>query len=140
MNCRPKFLHLGHAVMASLLSRSIPGQNHLSCNLSRVWSHPKWLFYSCTFDVSLTPSVRGMHSTHATQSLAFVRICQSQLSWFEKLRAQCLAWRHVQMSCMSPPVRASTTSLSQGSSANWMCNVVCSSMSFAVLICIMSFV
>src|SRR6266481_2639708 len=44
------------------------------------------------------------------------------------------------MSRMSPPVRASTTLLSQGSSANFLCNVVCSSMSFAVLICIMSFV
>src|SRR6266481_10169040 len=139
MNCGPKFLHLGHAVTASLLSRSIPGQNHLSCNLSRVWSHPKWPFCSCTFDASLTPSVRGMHSTRATRSLAFVQIRQSQPSWIEKLRAQCLAWQRVRMSCMSLPVRASTTSLSQGSSANCLHNVVCSSMSFAVLICIMSF-
>src|SRR6266481_7132825 len=140
MNCGPKFLHLGHAVTASLLSRSIPSQNHLSCNLSHVWSHPKWPFCSCTFDTSLTPSVHGMHSTCATRSLAFVRIRQSQPSWIEKLRARCLARRCVWMSCMSPPVRASTTSLSQGLSANCLCNVVCLSISFAVLICIISFV
>src|SRR6266481_9259660 len=55
MNCSQKFLYREHSVIASLLSLSIPGQNHLSCNLSCVWSQPKWLFCSWTFIVSLNP-------------------------------------------------------------------------------------
>src|SRR6266481_7519437 len=91
MNLGLKFLHRGHSVMASLLSLSIPGQNHFSCNLSLVWSHPKWPFSSCTLSASQIPSVLGTHSTLAVLSFAFVRTHHSFPLSIMKFIMQCLA-------------------------------------------------
>src|SRR6266481_5897682 len=111
---RPKFLHCGHSVIVSWVSLSIPGQNHLLWSLSFVWSQPKWPFSTCVCIASRHPSILGMHSTHAVQSLALVWVHHSLPSLIAKLRAWCLALRHERMSPSSPSVSASTTSLSHG--------------------------
>ena len=113
---KPKFLHCGHSIIVSRVSLSIPGQNHLSWSLSFVWSQPKWPFSTCVCIASRHPSVLGTHSTHAVRSLALVQVRHSLPSLIVKLRAQCLALHHEQMSPSSPSVSTSTTSLSHGSS------------------------
>src|SRR6266481_4803055 len=138
MNCRPKFLHRVHSAIASLLSRSIPGQNHLSWSLSCIWSHPKCPFSSCIFIARLKPFVCETHSTCVTRSFAFVHICQSLPFSIAKLRALCLALWWVQMSGMSLFVSASTMSLSHGSSVNCSCRLSNSSACPDVVTCIMS--
>src|SRR6266481_2378714 len=138
MYCGPKFLQREHSATTALLSLSIPGQNHLSCNLRHVWSHPKWPFCSWVFAASLNPSALGTHSTFATWSFAFVLMHHSLPSWIIKLSARCLALRRVLMSSMSPLVSASMTSLSHGSSENSWHNLVCSSVSIVTVTCIMS--
>src|SRR6266481_8217172 len=138
MYCGPKFLQWEHSATTALLSLSIPGQNHLSCNLRRVWSHPKWPFCSWVFAASLNPSALGTHSTFATQSFAFILMRHSLPSWIVKLSARCLALHRVLMSGMSPLVSASMTSLSHRSSENSWRNLVCSSVSVVTVTCIMS--
>src|SRR6266481_9352043 len=137
MNCRPKFLHRVHSAIASLLSRSIPGQNHLSWSLSHIWSHLKCPFSSCVFIARLKPFICETHSTRATRSFAFIHMCQSLPFSIAKLRALCLALRWVRMSSMSLFVSASTTSLSHGLSANCSCRLADSSACPAVVTCIM---
>src|SRR6266481_5756468 len=136
----PKFLQWGHSVTAVLLSLSIPGQDHFSCSFSRVWSHPKCPFSSCASAASLVLSVLGAHSTFATLSVAFVHTCHSLSPLIMKFVALCLALRLVWMSGMSWFVSASTTSLSQGLSANRSRSCACSLASVAPLSCMMSFV
>src|SRR6266481_6221065 len=137
MYCGPKFLQREHSATTALLTLSIPGQNHLSCNLRRVWSHLKWPFCLWVFATSLNPSALGTHSTFSTWSFAFVLMCHSLPSWIVKLSARCLALCRALMSGMSPLVSASTTSLSHGSSENSWHNLVCSSVSVVTVTCIM---
>ena len=127
-----KLLHCGHSVIVCYVSLSIPSQNHLLCNLSFVWSHPKCPFSACICAASWHPSALDTHSTCAVQSLAFVRIRHSLLSSIVKLRAWCLALNHEQMSPSSPSVSASTTSLSHGSSLNHSRITACISMSLSI--------
>src|SRR6266481_6048744 len=140
MSCGPKFLQRRHLATASLLSLSMPGQNHLLCSRSHVWSQPKWPFHLCTSVTRLSPSSFDTHSTRATQSFAFVWMCHNLPSWIAKLSTQCLALRRALMSGMSAFVSASTTSQSHGSSVNCSHNLVCSSSVDMVVICITSFV
>src|SRR6266481_4700317 len=140
MNLGLKFLHRGHFVTASLLSLSIPGQNHFSCNLSLVWSHPKWSFSLCTLSTSWIPSVLGTNTTLPILSFAFIWTHHSFLLSIMKFITWCLAQHLVCILGMSWFVRASTTSLSHGLSANHSCNCVYSSGSWALCICMMSLV
>src|SRR6266481_9818711 len=137
MNCGPKFLHWEHSAMASLLSWSIPGQNHWSCSLSHVWSHPKWPLSAWVLVVSSKPFTAGTHSTLATRSFAFVRIRHSLPPSIVKLSAWCHALHLVHMSGMSQFISAFTTSLSHGSSANCSCMSANLSVSHPAASCIM---
>src|SRR6266481_7586128 len=136
----PKFLQQGHSVTAVFLSLSIPGQNHFSRSFSRMWSHPKCPFSSCASAASLALSILGAHSTFTTLSVAFIRTFYSLSPLIMKFVALCLALHLVRMLGMSWFVSASTTSLSQGSSANCSHSCACSLASVAPLSCMMSFV
>src|SRR6266481_3192068 len=137
MNCGPNFLHQVHSAIASLLSWSIPGQNYLLWSLSCIWSHPKCPFSSCVFIARSKPFVCKTHFTCATQSFAFVHICQSLPFSIVKLRALCLTLQWVRMSGMSLFVSVLMTSLSHGSSANCSYRLADSSACPDVVTCIM---
>src|SRR6266481_5903010 len=138
MNCGTKFLHWEHSATASLLSRSIPGQNHWSCSLSHVWSHLKWPLSAWVLVVSSNPFTAGSHSNLAARSFAFVHIRHSLPPSIVKLSAWCHALRLVHMSGMSQFVSAFMTSLSHGSSANCLCMSANLSVSCPAASCIMS--